>query len=448
MGKIELDGKKAFAALPQGVSKAEIEAERKETVSVSISGEAMGLNASSVTTLYARVGGEVSGTACSQALGQDLSQLLEKARDNGRWAGGRALPFAKPLQKTFSDGRRPQNPEALRELAAALEKAVRAVSQGIVSASAAVSEESTSIRLLSADGADLQSENRAIVAEITAEADWDGFACGSELTLTGGSPEDFCPEKMAAALAEQLRLQQRPGSFTPGSYRVLLDQPVVWNLMLTAWQVFSGPRCAAKTSCFHQMLGKQVGSSCLGVADYPSHPQTGFRYDFDFEGSPCQPVALVKQGRMAGMLHHLDSAAAFGALSNGRAGRAPLLTSGIPNAYTVTPRIFIVEPGQAKAEMLPELLGDGLRITESYDPFHCLDIASGHFSIPCRGILYKNGKPAGSVASIAIHVDLSELFQAIELVVDDLRIAPFLMTHAYCVGAPSLLVSRLVVSGK
>lgn len=448
MSRIELDSKKAFAALPEGVSKAEIEAERKETVSVSLSGEAAGLNASSVTTLYARVGGEVSGTACSQALGQDLSLLLEKARDNGRWAGGRALPFGEPKQQRFSDGRAPQSPEALRGLAAALEKAVRAADKKIVSAGVAVSEEALSMRLVSADGADLQSESRALTAEITAEADWGGFACGSELTLTGGSPEDFSPEKMAEALAEQLRLQQRPGAFTPGSYRVLLDQPVVWNLMLTAWQVFSGPRCAAKTSCFHAMLGEQIGASCLNISDYPSHPKAGYRYDFDFEGSLCQPVTLIKQGRMTGMLHHLDSAKTFGVSSNGRAGRAPLLTSGIPNAYTAVPRIFAAEPGETKAETLPALLGDGLRITESYDPFHCLDIASGHFSIPCRGILYKNGKPAGSVASIAIHGELSELFKAVEAVGDDLRIAPFLMTHAYCVGAPSLLISRLVVSGK
>ena len=450
--KIELNGwQKAMENLPAGILNAEIEAERKDTVTVSARDGAPGSSgASSVTTLYARVSGDVAGTACSQDLGADLSRLLEDAREAGSYAGGGTLPFHRKaeLYSGHNTGAPASSPEELRRLALTLEAAVRAAEPAIVSSEVTVHEVQLSQRLVSSEGADAESASRAIVAAVSAQANFNGFACGTEFELTAASPDGFDPAAVAATAAERLRLQGPPVPFTPGAYRVFLDQPVIWNLLLTAWQMFSGPRCEAGTSCLAGKLGEPVGSPLVNLSDYPSHPACGYKYDFDFEGTPCSPIALMREGKMAGMLHHMGSAAAFGERSNGRAGRAPLLTSGIPNLYTVTPRIFLMEPGQVSRDALLAELGDGLRIIDSYDPFHCLDIASGHFSIPCRGILYKDGRPAGNVTSIAIHGSFQELLSGIEGVADDLMISPFIMTRAYCVGAPSVLVNRLMVSGK
>ncbi len=441
----------AFQALPEGVSRAEIEAERREVVSIEASnGEISKTGASSVTTIYARVSGSVSGTACTQNIGGDLADLLQNARNNGAYAAGGPIPMQR-REMMFSGSAvfgKPATVSEMRGKALCLDKALRSADNAIYSASAEVRMERTACHLVSSDGANIQSDDYAMVVSVSVQAERDGFGCGVEFECSAVSVDEIDPEKIAQQASERLRLQQKPGSFVPGKYRVLLEQPAVWYLMLTAWQAFSGPKCSAGTSCLSAKMQNQVGSSCLNISDLPTHPACGCHSAFDFEGTPCMPVKLMENGRMTGMLHNLESAAHFGVSSNGRAGRAPSLTSGIPNLYTVTPRICLIEPGSNSKESLLERLSDGVRITESYDPFHCLDVTSGHFSIPCRGILYKNGRPTCNVSSIAIHGTLENLFQMVEAVGNDLMIAPFIMTHAYCVGAPSLLIRELTVSGK
>lgn len=441
----------AFSDLPEGISKAEMEAERRDIVSISASGgEICKTGASSVTTIYARVSGDISGTACTQDIGGDLKDLLNNARENGMYTGKKAIPMQEPSQMFQGNAVSGSSVsvDEMREKALQLEKALVSADESICGASAEVRLERNACHLVSADGADIESDNYALTVGISVQGEQDGFGCGAEFEYCAGSMDEISPEKAAQEAVERLRVQRQPESFVPGKYRVLLEQPAVWNLMLTAWLAFSGPHCQAGTSCLKGKMGQKIGASYLNISDYPSYKGCGYRSAFDFEGTSCQPISLMRNGKMTGMLHNLQSAEHFGVPSNGRAGRAPSLTSGIPNAYTVTPRICLIEPGvHSKAELIQQL-GDGLRITDSYDPFHCLDIASGHFSIPCRGIVYQNGKPVRNVSSIAIHGTLEDLFQAVEAVGNDLLISPFIMTHAYCVGAPSLLIKELTVSGK
>ena len=54
-------------------------------------------------------------------------------------------------------------------------------------------------------------------------------------------------------------------------------------------------------------------------------------------------------------------------------------------------------------------MGDGVYITESYDIFHSINIGSGDFAIPCRGIVIKDGKPHHSVTALTICGNLINL---------------------------------------
>lgn len=445
------DWEKAFDSLPQGVESAELQSVLRQVVSVTAAnGEITDTGASSVTTVYARVSGEVSGTVCTQDLGEDLSELLETARRDGSCTGGKRLTM-QGKEQMFSGKVETGNKTSAAELKQAalqLEERLRTAGDFIQQTSVTVSEEEDASQLVASNGAEMESVSRAIVVSVSAQAEMDGFGCGTSFEMNLPGLESLDIEKTVRETVERLQLQKEPESFTPGRFRVLLEQPVVWNIMLTAWQAFAGPKCQNRTSCLSDKMGVKIGADCLNITDYPSHPACGRQFAFDYEGTPSVPVKVMQNGVMTGMLHHLDSAAAFSVPSNGRAGRAPLLTSGIPNQHTVTPAVWVVEPGNCTKQQLIDQLGDGIRITDSYDPFHCLDISSGHFSIPCRGILYKDGKPVKNIASIAIHGTLEELFQSVVAVADDLMISPFIMTHAYCVGAPSVLVSDLVVSGK
>lgn len=445
------DWERAFGRLPEGIDTAEFQAQRRQVMSVTAAnGKVTDTGASSVTTIYARASGQVSGTACTQDLGEDLSELLETARRDGSCTGGHHLTM-QGKEQMFSGRVETGNKVSaaqLKQAALQLEGKLRTAGEFVQQTSVTVSEEEDVSQLVSSNGAEMESVSRAIVVSVSAQAERDGFGCGTSFELNLPGLESVNSDQIVDEILERLSLQKGPESFTPGRYRVLLEQPVVWNIMLTAWQAFAGPRCQNRTSCLSDKLGQKIGADCLNITDYPSHPACGRQFAFDYEGTPSVKVEIMRDGVMTGMLHHLDSAAAFAVPSNGRAGRCPQLTSGIPNQHTVTPGIWVVEPGSSTKQQLLDQLGDGIRITDSYDPFHCLDISSGHFSIPCRGILYQDGKPVKNIASIAIHGTLEELFRSVVGVADDLLISPFIMTHAYCVGAPSILVSELVVSGK
>ena len=86
------DWEKAFGRLPEGIDTAEFQAQRRQVVSVTAAnGKVTDTGASSVTTIYARASGQASGTACTQDLGEDLSELLETARRDGSCTGGHHL---------------------------------------------------------------------------------------------------------------------------------------------------------------------------------------------------------------------------------------------------------------------------------------------------------------------------------------------------------------------
>ena len=113
--------------------------------------------ASSVTTLYARVAGDVAGTACSQDLGADLSGLLEDAREAGAYAGGGVrLPFHRKAEiySGHNTEAPSSSPAELRQLALRMEAAIRAAEPAIVSSEVEIQEVQFSQRLVSSEGAD------------------------------------------------------------------------------------------------------------------------------------------------------------------------------------------------------------------------------------------------------------------------------------------------------
>ena len=160
----------------------------------------------------------------------------------------------------------------------------------------------------------------------------DGFGCGTSFELNLPGLESVNSDQIVDEVLERLSLQKGPESFTPGRYRVLLEQPVVWNIMLTAWQAFAGPRCQNRTSCLSDKLGQKIGADCLNITDYPSHPACGRQFAFDYEGTPSVKVEIMRDGVMTGMLHHLDSAAAFAVPSNGPCGTLSAADLGYPES--------------------------------------------------------------------------------------------------------------------
>ena len=106
--------------------------------------------------------------------------------------------------------------------------------------------------------------------------------------------------------------------------------------------------------------GTQIASSLVTLRDIPVWPGHGYEAVLDSEGSDGLAVDLVKQGVQTGLLHTLQTAAALGTQTTGNAGR----TAGLVKGYRtiVTPKNWVMEPGQNTEEELLAQLGEGLYI--------------------------------------------------------------------------------------
>ena len=225
----------------------------------------------------------------------------------------------------------------------------------------------------------------------------------------------------------------------------VLSADVVCNILNTAWQVFTGDRLLSGTSVYKKN-GVVVGPSFLNIVDAPCHPECGFESAFDSEGAACKENYVVENGSLASPMYTLQSALDAGQKPTGNAGRAALLSGTIPVNIITIPNIFYIKPGTNTQEDLVNQMGTGILLTYSLDVFHSINIASGDFSIPCGGIVYNNGKPAGSIDQITIAGNLRDLFMNIQAVGSDLQFDEFIYKN-YCFGGPSLLVKDISLSG-
>jgi PmbA protein len=217
--------------------------------------------------------------------------------------------------------------------------------------------------------------------------------------------------------------------------------------MSTAWQLFSGQRYQEGSCLFSGKLDSKVSADCLCIRDYPTHPDSGFDISCDCEGTAGTAVSLLDRGLLVGLMHNLATAKALVAEPTGNAGRRPLLSGNIPTAIQVTPRNLCIEPGYRSLEEMVESLEDGILVTASFDIFHSINIASGAFSIPCKGVVVRNGKRESATGPLVLSGNLGDMLKGVEEVGGDFYIGTMLALDNYGIGACSLRVDELSISG-
>lgn len=246
-------------------------------------------------------------------------------------------------------------------------------------------------------------------------------------------------------LNERYKYQKKPiSNFESGDYRVLLHQNFVYVLMCTAWQLFSAKKYIEKATCFNDCFKQKVASDCLSFID----DSIGFSYLNDCEGSKCKDVCVVRNGEYIEPLLNNESSNILKIDNNGCAGRKPLLFGNIATDIQITPRNFKIEKGKYSFEELKEKLNNGIIITEHFDIFHSLDIASGEFAIPCYGVKVENGKEIGNLRALVITGNIKDLLLNVEAVSNRQMIRPMHYLNNYGIASCDLLVSKLKVTGE
>ena len=444
--------REAFGRLPSGAHEAEANEETHDVSIVELhDGEVTGAAQSAQAVFYIRVSGDRTGYVYTQDLHADPDELLREAYGNGR-NSERPGPDeirrgALAIERDYGRVEAETDIEVLERYAADFEKGLRAFDRRITDAFITLRAETTGLHTVNSHGLDSGFSRPLYILTAIMNSEKDGRQYSVSYNRTAPSLKSFSMEDFGSKGIELLESQYDPEPFGSGRYKAVLHRNVVYNIMSTAWQLFSGYRYLEGSSLLSGALGSVLAADCLSIRDYPSHGDSGFDVPCDCEGSPGEVALLVDRGVFKGLMHNLATAAALGARPTGNAGRRPLLFGNTPTEVLVMPRNVCIEPGKAGLEELVGHMGDGVLLTSSFDVFHSINIASGSFSIPCKGVVVRGGRREASTGPLVVSGNLRELFETVEEVGKDFYLGTMLALDNYGIGAPSLRVGELDFCG-
>ena len=441
---------KAFAALPENVTAAEVCADGHEELLIRVSGgKQTGSENFSKTTLYLRASGEKTGTVLTERLDDDPYRLMELALDCASYSQADApelMNEADSCRIVTGD----DSCTAGDILNAAIDLEAQAAAMPGVSSVTGCFVRKTTLarRVLNSKGLDRFLEHTGYLASVSLRASREGAAgpAGSAEAYVDSLDRLDC-KALARKALETADRSDGGGTLTPaavpsGKYAAVLSNQVTRNIMITAWMSFVRERMEGGNSAF-SLNQPQAASEKVSLVDNPCPPDWSVDYRLDSEGTLCEKTDVIRNGRLVTPLSTLASG-----ISSGNAGRIAGLSGTTPINLITIPSCIYIESGDSTVEEMLQQMGDGIYLTYSLDVFHSINIASGEFSIPCGGILYKDGKPMGTADQLTIAGNLRDLFRDILAVGDDLTLEEFMFYHNYSYGGPSLLVKELSFSSK
>jgi PmbA protein len=290
------------------------------------------------------------------------------------------------------------------------------------------------ISLTNSSGLDLEREGTRCTMSIMVLAEDNG---SSEMGWELGNARFYTDlDPVTIGLSAAKRAIQMLGSRQISTRRcaAILEDTVVID-MLGAWaSSFFGENVYKGKSFLKDKLNEIVASPRIRLIDDGLYPRGMGSAPFDDEGTPQGKTILVKDGRLVSYLFDGYWSKKMDSEPTGNSFRAQ-----IASPPTTSVSNFFIDPGTSSPEQLLSKMDDGLFITEVMGA-HTIDPVSGEFSLGASGIWIEEGKAAFPVKGVTISGTIYDLFSAAEEVGDDLR---FLGR----IGAPSLLVKEIIISG-
>ncbi|MDF2672396.1 MAG: protease [Clostridiales bacterium] len=448
-----VDYERLLQNLPSEIKEAEVNAELHTKFSVGVSeGKVISTEASSLTEIFVRASGESTGYAYTQSLEEPARDVILRGYENGSCSNTGKRDIINTRDRAYS-GNGPEdssneNMETLRDTAVALENEILRSESDVAKATVKISAATVGMHVLNSKGVKVSYSYPVYEAETVVMAQRGrkeyNASCLTTSTAIDGLDKGFIVNRIKESLENQYDIR----SFQSGYYSAVLSSRVVVNIMTTLWQLFSGVKYMEGSSALCGRLGEKIGADVLNISDTPVHPKTGYIYPFDCEGSRGKDQKLVSGGRLEGLMHNLKTSWELGVEATGNAGRRALLSGAVSTDILVIPKNIYIEPGEKNLDELLQNMEEGIYITDSYDIFHSINIGSGDFNIPCRGVMIKKGRKEYAVTALNICGNILDLFNNIEEIGKDINLEPIIMLKSYCIGGPSIRLKKLQVNGK
>jgi PmbA protein len=225
-----------------------------------------------------------------------------------------------------------------------------------------------------------------------------------------------------------------------GIYPVLIHHSVASEFLSLLAHSFKSDQIQKGKSPLKGKKGERCFSRLITIEDNGLHPKGILTAPIDGEGTRSQRTPLVIQGELCGYLcdrywanrERASLGSTAGSTGNSR-------RSGIKSPPGIGISNFLIEPGTLPFSALLNDLHQGVLLEEVMG-LHTVDPISGDFSLGCSGKWVDQGKLVHPVKSVAVAGNLFQLFQDVVEIGEDFRFMGG-------IGAPSLLVKRLKISG-
>lgn len=437
-------------AKQQGIGQWELYSSQGESFKVNIyQGEVEDykVNTSLGVSLRVLEGGRV-GYAYTEALDEEAADfLLENARQNARVVESddpqQIFPGSPKYEQvdTYSPKLAELTPQWKIDAAMRMEKAAWAASDKVKTVSACTLQSvEYDVMIVNCAGLHLTHRGNALYAYVEAAVQ-DGEVVQTALgysCYTGAEAFDF---EGIASRAVQLALDKCAAVKIPsGSRMVAIENEAFCDILETFAGIFSAENTQKGMSQLSGKEGQTIASAVFSLIDDPLMAAGLQSRPFDDEGVATYTKAVVESGVLKTLLHNLKTAAKQGVTTTGNASKA-----GAAAPIVVSPSNFYVQPGEySQAELLKQM-GHGLLVTEVQGLHAGANMVSGDFSLAARGFLVENGQRGAAVEEITVAGNFYELLRDIVAVSSDLK---FSMPSQSYVGAPTVLVKKLAVSGE
>jgi PmbA protein len=193
-----------------------------------------------------------------------------------------------------------------------------------------------------------------------------------------------------------------------GRYDVIFDEEMQPSLFGVFDVMYSGKSAKDGVNPLRDKLGRQIADPRLSITDQPHNP-LGFGYDlFDDEGTPTQPLALIRDGVFCSLIHNSMTASYFDTGTTGHATRGPRSTLGVGLHQ------LEIATGAADDSELHE--GRYLVITDLTGLHSGANALSGNFSFGASGYLCEAGRRMQPVRGITVAGNFYEMLKAIRCI--------------------------------
>lgn len=340
--------------------------------------------------------------------------------------------------KTYSKELENIDPGKMIDLALDLEKEAKNYCDKVVNINGCkISYSSSNYGIYNTKGLELNNKDNILTSYVVPVVEDESGKNDGVGYVVASSLDEVKPRKMAAQGVEEGLSKLGGKSIPSGSYKTIIYNEAMVQLLETFASTFSGDAAQKGLSLLKGKEGDMIASPIVTIVDDPLMEGGLASAPFDDEGVATFTKELVYEGKLNTLLHNLKTAHKQGVKSTGNGFKASYASS-----VNVSESNLYLRKGEKSFEDLMKEINEGVIITDLAGLHSGANTVSGDFSLAAKGFYVENGKKTFPVEQITLAGNYFDLLKNIVAVGNDLK---FPMSN---VGSPSVIVTGLSIAGK